>query len=660
MNYKPYKHLPPFKGMVLQNFPFIEEDFDSITNYQLLCKVVEYLKNVIANELTMEENVTNLYNEFVNLKNYIDNYFDNLDVQEEINNKLDEMTESGELTSIIGDYISPYLDEFNERLQIQDDKINAIENINPIPVSSTSDMTDTTKIYLNTTNGYWYYYNGTAWAQGGVYQSLVTNDYIEDGVDFAYNIPMFDNAEWVINTMSLTRASIRQSDGALVGDQGGARLRTGRLATFGSDNRGIVAKMMNSTYLIAPRWYTNNTSSAWEDAYIEGYDFTNKVYMGKYPYCAFVIKRADNGTISDEEIVTIRQNLKFYLLTDKTLTEENVPADAKAVGDAIREYTPYQDYEEGQINFNVTVNSHVLSNNDSDSYISETVKSVLMLPTTYTKTGNKTKLIMCCHGASGTITDGNWYNSNWMSFMNFLLSKGYAVFDTNRLNVTSDGFGKTYGSPVALDALYKAYQYIVKNYNIDNKIYIHGSSMGGATAQAFCYAYPTIIRACTCFAPANTCYSIWRSGTSIRNIEDANLIANCFGYADRNASKLDGYKNYIGYCTALKIQRFSNNNTLINNDIVELENAIENSYTGGFWFNTNEKWFLDFPVPIKIWSSTSDESIQTEFNECVINAIRNAGGIGYLKLVEGGNHTQLSYGQIDNMRNEMDYFLKRY
>lgn len=118
MNYKPYKHLPPFKGMVLQNFPFIEEDFDAITNYQLLCKIVEYLRNVIANELTMEENVTNLYNEFVSLKNYIDNYFDNLDVQEEINNKLDEMATDGTLESIISSYISEhviyYYDTLNE------------------------------------------------------------------------------------------------------------------------------------------------------------------------------------------------------------------------------------------------------------------------------------------------------------------------------------------------------------------------------------------------------------------------------------------------------------------------------------------------------------------------------------------------------------------
>ena len=31
-------------------------------------------------------------------------------------------------------------------------------------------MTDTSKIYLNTTDGYWYYYSSGSWTQGGLYQ----------------------------------------------------------------------------------------------------------------------------------------------------------------------------------------------------------------------------------------------------------------------------------------------------------------------------------------------------------------------------------------------------------------------------------------------------------------------------------------------------------
>lgn len=113
MNYKHYKHLPPFKGMVLQNFPFIEEDFDAITNYQLLCKIVEYLRNVIANQLVVEENVTNLYNSYVELKNYVDNYFNTVDFQNLVNEKLDSMVEDGTLASLINNTL---FNELNNNL----------------------------------------------------------------------------------------------------------------------------------------------------------------------------------------------------------------------------------------------------------------------------------------------------------------------------------------------------------------------------------------------------------------------------------------------------------------------------------------------------------------------------------------------------------------
>lgn len=89
----------------LTNFPYIEEDFDALTNYELLSKVVEYLNKVIANENEQNETILELYNSFNSLKNYVDNYFENLDVQDEINNKLDKMLEDGALEQIIEQYI---------------------------------------------------------------------------------------------------------------------------------------------------------------------------------------------------------------------------------------------------------------------------------------------------------------------------------------------------------------------------------------------------------------------------------------------------------------------------------------------------------------------------------------------------------------------------
>lgn len=92
---KDYKKLTPFKLCVLQNFPFIEEDFDALTNYELMCKIVEYLNKTINSQNMVVSNIEAL-----------NNWFNNLNVQDEINNKLDAMAESGQLAEIIAQYIN--------------------------------------------------------------------------------------------------------------------------------------------------------------------------------------------------------------------------------------------------------------------------------------------------------------------------------------------------------------------------------------------------------------------------------------------------------------------------------------------------------------------------------------------------------------------------
>ena len=83
-----------FRNYVIRNFPFLEDDFDALTDYQLFCKICGY---VIKYQKDNKEMMTKI-EEF-------QHYFDNLDVQEEINNKLDEMAESGELAEIINEEI---------------------------------------------------------------------------------------------------------------------------------------------------------------------------------------------------------------------------------------------------------------------------------------------------------------------------------------------------------------------------------------------------------------------------------------------------------------------------------------------------------------------------------------------------------------------------
>lgn len=176
-------HLQPFKFWTLQNFPFIESaDFDSLTNYEIMCKIVDYLNNVIANMNTAESNDEITQTNITNAINYINNYFDNLDVTEDINNKLDEMTQDGTLSNIISSYIDPLINDQNTEIQnfkttvnneitTQNNRISLIESGAPLVVDSTDDMTDTSRIYVNTTNGNWYFYDGDSWEIGGTYQS---------------------------------------------------------------------------------------------------------------------------------------------------------------------------------------------------------------------------------------------------------------------------------------------------------------------------------------------------------------------------------------------------------------------------------------------------------------------------------------------------------
>lgn len=100
-----YKNLSPFKWFVLENFPFIEEDFDALTEYELYCKIVEYLNKVIASTNELGGQVETVTNALITLENYVDNYFKNLDVQDEINNKLNDMASDGTLEQIINQEI---------------------------------------------------------------------------------------------------------------------------------------------------------------------------------------------------------------------------------------------------------------------------------------------------------------------------------------------------------------------------------------------------------------------------------------------------------------------------------------------------------------------------------------------------------------------------
>ena len=92
---------------------------ESLSYYETLCGLLSYLKDtVIPTVNNNADAVSELQTLYVELKNYVDNYFTNLDVQTEINKKLDEMVEDGTLTNLIKKYVNPFIEEQNQKIKI--------------------------------------------------------------------------------------------------------------------------------------------------------------------------------------------------------------------------------------------------------------------------------------------------------------------------------------------------------------------------------------------------------------------------------------------------------------------------------------------------------------------------------------------------------------
>lgn len=78
---------------------------DSLSYYELLCKLTAKINEIISADTTQVQAIEELQQLYIDLKQYVDNYFTNLDVQTEINNKLDDMARQGTLAEIIAQYL---------------------------------------------------------------------------------------------------------------------------------------------------------------------------------------------------------------------------------------------------------------------------------------------------------------------------------------------------------------------------------------------------------------------------------------------------------------------------------------------------------------------------------------------------------------------------
>ena len=232
-----------FTNYIYKAIPLVFDE--SMSYYETLLGLLAYLKNTVIptvnNNADAVIELQNLYNQ---LHDYVENYFNNLDVQQEINNKLDDMTQNGTLTNIIKTYVDPiyqaYENNINNQIQNINSKVSTLQSGSPAGVfDSLSDLQsadpDHSKIYLVKSNGDWYYYNdnSSSWESGGTYQSMIIPDNYINPIMTTFLKNNQDNLLYIPNGTYSGITMSQQLDG-LISASGTVTVGTPQDRTFAS------------------------------------------------------------------------------------------------------------------------------------------------------------------------------------------------------------------------------------------------------------------------------------------------------------------------------------------------------------------------------------------------------------------------------------------
>ena len=119
---------------------------NSLSYYEVLCKVVERLNE----EQEQINEIVNVKNKIAELEEYVENYFNNLDVSEEVESVLNKMYQNGDFNAIFAEVVGVYS--------------------TPVFVDRMNDMKDTKRIYVLSGNRHIYQaVNGLFFDTGVVY-----------------------------------------------------------------------------------------------------------------------------------------------------------------------------------------------------------------------------------------------------------------------------------------------------------------------------------------------------------------------------------------------------------------------------------------------------------------------------------------------------------
>lgn len=282
-------------------------------------------------------------------------------------------------------------------------------------------------------------------------------------------------------------------------------------------------------------------------------------------------------------------------------------------------------YEEGFLSFTVPVNQTVSDNSVGASSVSEgnenivDVDCIVKLPYAYTPTGRPSKLLMICHGAGKGVLDWKEHEG-YKALVQKFNDRHYVVFDCNGFK--NDALGWSFwGNHRGVEACKKAYEYVVRNYNVEHTFSIYGFSMGGLTAMNLAFQNTPNINCIALASPVINLKACW---------EDESLkpvLRVLYGFGDEwDESKVVGcnpYKNIVN-------------------------------------INGEKHCFKNLP-PIKMWYGSTEQSfgVDKKYAIDMVEAIVNSGGYAEYREVNGATH-DICYGMNEYCNNDYTLFIERH
>lgn len=286
--------------------------------------------------------------------------------------------------------------------------------------------------------------------------------------------------------------------------------------------------------------------------------------------------------------------------------------------------------------------------------------ALLILPPKYSQYGEKTRLILWCHGAGGknvvVLPNTNINDVININICSYYLYNGYAILMVNGLpqgfmensENPNDAEWNHWGTPIALRSQIKAYEIVIKKYNIaDDGVMVYGESMGGTLAQSIINSSGIPVLSCALYAPiCDMMYKyIYNSDAETRRV-----IAHNYMFDGINETE---FTDDIP-CTG-------SDKTLLDNNI---DKILPYSALYSNKIEVDGKNYIFRTVPTKVWHRSTDVTVDIDVNsKALVNGLKNAGCVAVLRTMNGGNHIQRSDFAttiFDNLENNSNRLYKVY